>query len=114
VSDSDEPVGYVIVDLVDGNAHVEQVSVQPNHQGTGVGRALLEQVQVWAAEVGAPVITLTTFVGVPWNAPLYAHLGFTVMTAEDIGPELAAIVEAEVAHGLDRSQRVCMQRQVAN
>lgn len=40
-------VGYVVVDVVDGNAHVEQVSVRPDHQGRGVGRALQEQVRGW-------------------------------------------------------------------
>src|SRR4051812_33822331 len=48
VDDAGTPVGYVIVDVVDGNAHIEQVSVHPDDQGTGVGRALVERVRVWA------------------------------------------------------------------
>ena len=43
VGTSDQPVGYVIVVVIDGNAHVEQVSVLPDHQGLGVGRALLDR-----------------------------------------------------------------------
>jgi hypothetical protein len=35
VDDADSPIGYVLVDVVDGNAHVEQVSVHPVHQGAG-------------------------------------------------------------------------------
>jgi Acetyltransferase (GNAT) family len=31
------------------SAHVEQVSVRPEHQGLGIGRALIDQVRVWAA-----------------------------------------------------------------
>jgi hypothetical protein len=27
------PTGYVLVEKVDGNAHVEQLSVNPDHQG---------------------------------------------------------------------------------
>jgi GNAT superfamily N-acetyltransferase len=47
---TDEPIGYVLVDVVDGCAHVEQVSVRPDHQGTGLGRALLESVRAWASK----------------------------------------------------------------
>jgi ribosomal protein S18 acetylase RimI-like enzyme len=49
LDDAKSPIGYVLVDDIDGNAHVEQVSVEPNHQGQGVGRALIDRVGVWAA-----------------------------------------------------------------
>jgi len=29
--DGDEPVAYLLVEVVDGNAHVQQVSVHPGH-----------------------------------------------------------------------------------
>ena len=33
------PVGYLLADIVDGNAHIEQVSVHPRHARRGlVGR----------------------------------------------------------------------------
>jgi len=114
VGDTNNPIGYVITDLVDGNAHIEQISVHPDQQGTGTGRALIEQVQRWAVDVGASSITLTTFIDVPWNKPLYEHLGFVVMTEDEIGPELAAVVDTEAAHGLDPSTRVCMRRRVSS
>jgi predicted N-acetyltransferase YhbS len=41
VDDAAGPVGYVLVDPVDGNAHVEQMSVRPDHQDSGIGRALI-------------------------------------------------------------------------
>jgi GNAT superfamily N-acetyltransferase len=104
------PIGYVLVDAVDGNAHVEQVSVHPDHQGSGVGRALMERVFEWAGEVGMPAVTLTTFSDVPWNAPLYRHLGFRVVCDEELGPGLRAIRDQETAHGLDPARRVCMRR----
>ncbi len=43
IDDVGVPVGYLLVDVVDGCAHVEQVSVRPDHQGLGIGRALLER-----------------------------------------------------------------------
>jgi ribosomal protein S18 acetylase RimI-like enzyme len=103
-----QAVGYVLVDEVDGNAHVEQVSVLPQAQGSGVGRALLAHVQRWTIDMGKRAVTLTTFTDVPWNRPLYEHLGFSVLHEDDIGPELAALRAVETAHGLDPDLRVCM------
>lgn len=106
--DDDAPVGYVLVEVVDGNAHIEQLSVRPDHQGRGVGRALLERVRAWAAEGDRSAITLTTFTHVPWNRPLYEHLGFRVLADPEIGPGLRAVREHETARGLDPGTRVCM------
>jgi GNAT superfamily N-acetyltransferase len=108
VDDAGGPIGYVLVDVVDGNAHVEQVSVHPDHQGSGVGRALMEWAFAWATDAGLPAVTLTTFSDVPWNAPLYRHLGFRVLRDGEVGPGLRAIRDEETAHGLDPARRVCM------
>ena len=105
-------VGYVVVDLVDGQVHVEQISIDPGAQGRGLGRALLDRVDEFARGRGCTAVTLTTFTDVPWNAPLYEHLGFRTLDTDQIGPELAALVEAEAAHGLDPDQRVVMRREV--
>ncbi|HEV7758192.1 MAG TPA: GNAT family N-acetyltransferase [Acidimicrobiales bacterium] len=107
-TDTGQVVGYVIVDVVDGCAHVEQVSVVPVAQGRGVGRALLDRVRTWAVESGCPALTLTTFTDVAWNRPLYEHLGFRVLAEPEIGPELRAVRAIETAHGLDPASRVCM------
>lgn len=103
-------VGYVLVDVVDDAAHVEQVSVRPDQQGRGVGRALLDRVAEWARDTGRTAMTLTTFTDVPWNRPLYEHLGFRVLAEPEIGPELRALREVEATHGLDPTTRVCMHR----
>jgi GNAT superfamily N-acetyltransferase len=108
VDEGDQPLGYVLVNGVDGNAHVEQISVLPDSQGTGVGRALLEEVRVWARAADRPAITLSTFADVPWNGPLYEHLGFVVLSEEEIGPELQSVRQEEAVHGLDLKTRVCM------
>jgi len=112
VSISGEPIGYVMVDDVDDNAHIEQVSVSPEHQGAGVGRALIDRVCAWASQTGRLVITLTTYDEVPWNRPLYEHLGFRVLPDEEIGPELHAMREAERVRGLEVAPRVCMRLDV--
>ncbi len=112
VDDSDEPVGYVAVDLVDGCAHIEQISVLPGHQGRGLARTLIEEVEHWAEDQGLPAMTLTTFAEVPWNRPLYEHLGFVILDEDQLGPELRAVREHEAELGLDPTLRVCMRRRI--
>jgi GNAT superfamily N-acetyltransferase len=113
IDDVGVPVGYVLVDVVDGCAHVEQVSVQPDHQGLGVGRALLDRARSWATEAALNAVTLITFAEVPWNRPLYEHLGFRVLPEAEIGLQLRAVRDAEAAHGLDPLHRVCMRLELA-
>ena len=108
VRDNDDPVGYVLVDEIDGAAHIEQVSVLPDYQGRGMGRALIDQVRDWALGQALGAITLTTFGHIPWNRPLYEHLGFRVLSQQEVGPGLAAVMAEEAAHGLDRHLRVAM------
>jgi len=112
VDEDDRPVGYVVADVVDGNGHIEQVSVEPEHQGGGLGRALIDRVRAWASGSGLPALTLTTFRDVPWNAPLYQHLGFRILDDHEIGPDLRTICDAEAAQGLDPAMRVCMRQEV--
>jgi len=106
----DRILGVVVVDVLDGNAHVEEVSVLPEVQGRGLGAALLDAVGAYAKGAGHPVVTLTTFADVPWNRPWYQRRGFGVMPPREIGPELAARVREEARHGLDPTIRVCMHR----
>lgn len=110
VDGTDRPIAYLLTDPVDGNVHVEQVSVHPDHARRGVGRALLEHVAVRAAAAGVPALTLTTFVEVPWNAPYYRRCGFHVVEESRWTPGLRAIREREAEHGLDRWPRVAMRR----
>ncbi|GHJ48174.1 GCN5 family N-acetyltransferase [Catellatospora sp. TT07R-123] len=107
---ADAAVGYLIADVVDGNLHVEQVSVHPGCARRGVGRRLLDHLAEHAAADGVPALTLTTFADVPWNGPYYRRCGFVVLDDGEITPGLRAVREREAAHGLDRWPRVCMRR----
>jgi GNAT superfamily N-acetyltransferase len=71
VNADDRPVAYLLAAIVDGNAHIEQVSVHPSHARRGLGKALIEQAVAWARQRGLGAVTLTTFTDVPWNAPYY-------------------------------------------
>jgi predicted N-acetyltransferase YhbS len=108
LDDARAPVGYLLVDDVDGNAHIEQVSVMPEQQGRGIGTALVGCAVAWANAGGCPALTLTTFTDVPWNRPYYERLGFRVLGETELGPQLRSVRDAEAAHGLDPSTRVCM------
>lgn len=104
------PVGYLMVGVLDGCGHVEQVSLHPDHAGHGIGAALVEHAAGWATERGLPALTLTTFADVPWNAPYYERLGFRRLGAEGLTPGLRDIRAREAAIGLDRWPRCCMRR----
>jgi GNAT superfamily N-acetyltransferase len=107
---ADRPVAYLLVAVVDGHAHIEQVSVHPEHARRGVGRRLVDVAGEWARARGLAELSLTTFADVPWNGPYYERLGFEVVPAEELGDGLAAIRAAEAAKGLDAWPRVVMRR----
>ncbi len=113
VDEHDVPVAYLLVDVVDGAAHIEQVSVHPAHARKGLGRSLIDVAAGWAAERGLGALTLTTFADVPWNAPYYSRLGFSVVPDEDAGPGLLAVRRHERELGLDAWPRVSMRRSCA-
>lgn len=104
------PIGYIRVELVDGQPHIEGLSVRPNQMRRGVGTALVNAVCHWAAEQGFSHITLCTFGDVPWNGPFYARLGFTEIPAPT--PALRALRQREVRLGLDGMGRRCVMRRV--
>lgn len=112
VDEHGRPVGYLVADWVDGEAHVAQVSVHPDHAHRRIGRALLERLAEHARERGSPALTLTTFAQVPWNAPYYRRCGFTELAPEELGPELRAVRRQESELGLDRWPRVAMRRRL--
>jgi GNAT superfamily N-acetyltransferase len=112
VDDADRPIGYLVADILDGNAHIEQLSVLPANMRKGVGRALIEQMAAWASGQGMQSVTLTTFADVPWNGPYYRPLGFEELPEEEIGPELRRRRVHETGRGLDRWPRVCMRRAI--
>lgn len=110
--DGGQVVGYLLLDVVAGAAHVEQVSVDPAHARRRIGSQLIEAASTWAHHHGLRTMTLTSFAQVPWNAPYYARLGFAVLPNADQSTELRAIRRAEAERGLDRWPRVAMGRQL--
>ena len=114
VDDADQPVAYLLLEVVDGAAHVEQVSVHPNHARQGIGKALLDMADGWAGQRGLTALTLTTYAEVAWNAPYYRRLGFQVLTEDQMSYGLRRLREHEAARGLARWPRVTMRREVVD
>lgn len=112
VDGSDQPIAFALVKIIDGRAHIEQVSVDPAYARRRIGRDLIDHVESWAAGLGLSALTLTTFRDVEWNGPYYGRLGFTVLAPAGHGPELAAVMVEEAAHGLDPAQRIAMIRPI--
>jgi ribosomal protein S18 acetylase RimI-like enzyme len=107
---ADTAVAYLIADVVDGNLHIEQVSVHPRCARRRVGRALIDHLADHATTIGIPALTLTTFTDVPWNGPYYRRCGFVALSDHDLTTGLQVIRRREAAHGLDRWPRICMRR----
>ena len=104
----DEAVGYILVGVLDDAAHIFHVCVHPDYQGQRLGKALIEQVKDWARSTGRRAVTLATFYEVPWNGPLYEHLGFRVLDEAELGPEMLARGEHDLARGLSPKGQVAM------
>ncbi|MEU2035628.1 GNAT family N-acetyltransferase [Nocardia amamiensis] len=111
--ENDAPFGYLIVGVIDGNAHIDQVSVHPDYAGRRIGKRLIDRAAGWAADEGLPALTLTTFTEVVWNGPYYERLGFRYLSPDEETPGLRALRAAERAHGLDRWPRACMRAELS-
>jgi GNAT superfamily N-acetyltransferase len=104
------PVGYALASVVDGEGHLDQVSVLEQATGRGIGSALVDVVLSWSAAAAHPAVTLTTYGDVPWNGPWYARRGFVEVPDERLTPGLRAILERERAIGLEPPARIAMRR----
>ena len=82
---------YALADVLDGQAHLEQVTVHPEYGRRGIGRQIVDQVADWARAQGFRSMTLLTFCDVAWNGPYYRRLGFVDVPDAEMGPELARL-----------------------
>lgn len=98
-----QPVGFVHLLEVDGQAHLEQLSVLPAHGRRGYGRLLVRAALREAGSRGHRRVTLRTYADVPWNAPFYASCGFLESLPET--PFQRRLIDVESQLGLDRLGR---------
>jgi ribosomal protein S18 acetylase RimI-like enzyme len=58
------------------NCHISDLAVSPQHEGNGVGRALLLHAEGWAREHHCQLVTLAVFPGNERALALYEHSGY--------------------------------------
>jgi ribosomal protein S18 acetylase RimI-like enzyme len=71
-----EIVGLVVLGVGDEGFFVDNVAVDPSHQGQGVGKALLEHAEIAARDAGFDSIYLYTHERLVENLALYARIGY--------------------------------------
>jgi GNAT superfamily N-acetyltransferase len=108
ITTTGRPVGFAMAGTNGGNAHLDELDVDPAHGHRGLGRALVKTFIDWARQHGYAAATLTTQRDVPWNAPFYASLGFEIVSPANLSPALRDLVASEIARGLPREGRVAM------
>lgn len=112
VDEEDRPVGFAVVLILDNDAHLHELSVDPAHGRRGIGAGLTGEVIQWAGRSGMTRITLSTFREIAWNAPFYEKLGFREMREDEIGNGLKQIRIKEFESGLPVEERVLMVKEL--
>jgi ribosomal protein S18 acetylase RimI-like enzyme len=69
-------LGLVVLRISDEGFLVDNVAVDPSHQGEGVGRALLEHAEDAARRAGFDSIYLYTHERMSENLALYSRIGY--------------------------------------
>ena len=95
-----QPVGYALLQMVDGYALLAQMDVHPDHGRKGLGAALVMSIAVFLHTQNKNALYLTTFTHVPWNAPFYADIGFIALNEEELPSFIRKIINEERQHGL--------------
>ncbi len=100
--------GFAIATVLGPLAYLEELDVLPGFGRQGIGRALVLKVVDWAREKKFGHLTLSTFAHIPWNAPFYEKLGFTVLPQKNWESQLHEIYMLEQKIGLPVEKRVFM------
>lgn len=101
-------VGFAHACIIDEQAHLDEMDVDPDYGRRGIGTELVRTVEQWAIDEGFDELTLVTFRHLPWNAPFYAKHGFEIVDDDEQGDEMRDLLRQEAKAGLKSVNRVCM------
>jgi GNAT superfamily N-acetyltransferase len=110
LDDALQPIGFAALDVLDGAAYLDQLSVRVGAMRRGVGGRLLRSAVDWACSHGLPSVTLTTYAHLPFNRPFYERLGFRALPVADHTPGLAHHLEEQRRYLPLPEQRIAMVR----
>lgn len=106
------PVAFALWQEHDGAALLAEMDVLPCFSRQGAGTCLAQRVIMETARSGFPVLWLTTFAHIPWNAPFYRRQGFAVIPHAAQPDFIRQILADERNRGLQN--RVAMSLCTAN
>jgi GNAT superfamily N-acetyltransferase len=112
IAETDEPVAFAMFEPMDGEVHLVEIDVAPDHQRQGIARRLIEAGEDWARRKAFDAMTLTTYRDVAWNAPFYRRLGFVEFEPGPERPGLLDTIEKEAAWGFALRPRIAMRKRI--
>lgn len=80
-----EIVGLIVLGVGDEGFVIDNVAVDPSHQGSGIGRSLLEHAEVAARRAGFDSIYLYTHERMTENLALYSQIGYVEYDRRPVG-----------------------------
>ncbi len=110
---SGETAGFAMLEPMDGEVHLLEIDVIPEHQKKGLARGLIASGEAWALTKGFDAMTLTTYRDVPWNAPFYRRLGFVEIEPGADRKGLLETITKEAAWGFAFRPRIAMRKRLA-
>ena len=105
-------VGFALMKFPGGTAWLDQLSVLDRWQGRGLGAALIDRTAERARELGYDTLYLSTYLGVPWNAPFYERRGFAPLPRSAWPTAFRRQFMIENSHGHPPWRRTIMQRRI--
>lgn len=105
---------YLLGDFLPQSLHIDQVTVHPDAARRGLGALMIESVSADPRSKERGLLTLTTFVDVPWNAPYYRRIGFRDVPENEWPEGVAEKYREEASPRFADWPRVVMLREIAS
>lgn len=94
-SESQKIIGFAAMRPLDGLLYLDNISVDLDASGSGIGAKLLTAVIEHAESLGVQAVSLTTFNEPPWNGPWFRKHGFRTMPSEHIAEGLKQVMDRQ-------------------